>query len=201
MDEGGLPAHDGDGLRADLQTEYYAILDVVSGFDQRFLTVKGWSVTLSLAGVGLGFQQGHYALFALAAGTALGFWLIDGGMKRHQLRYYSRMRDIEVAAFRLNQVRLEGLGDVSAPRIDMYWGFTGARRTRGGSLEEPGAQDAADWRTDTPLRRTPREIRVLLRRAFWMPQVLLPHALAVVVGTALFLAALNGAWGLDQLEP
>ena len=45
------------------------------------MTVKGWSVTLSLAGLGLGFQQGHYALFALAAATALAFWFIEGQMK------------------------------------------------------------------------------------------------------------------------
>jgi hypothetical protein len=72
-----------DALRQDLGTEYYAIMKVVSELDGRLMIVKGWSVTLSVVGLGLGFQQGHYALFALASGTALAFWFIDGLMKRH----------------------------------------------------------------------------------------------------------------------
>jgi hypothetical protein len=65
-----LPSQDAGWLRQDLLQEYYAILEVVSGFDQRVMTIKGWSVTLSLTALGLGFQQGHYALFALGAVTA-----------------------------------------------------------------------------------------------------------------------------------
>jgi hypothetical protein len=50
-------------LREDLSKEYYAILGVVSSYDGWILIVKGWSVTFSLAGLGLGFQQRHFALF------------------------------------------------------------------------------------------------------------------------------------------
>ena len=102
-----VPEHDPERLLDDLNKEYYAIVDAVSGFDQRSMTIKGWSVTLSLVGLGLGFQQGHYALFALAAGTALAFWYLDALNKRYQLRHYSRMRDIEVAAHSLNNVNLQ----------------------------------------------------------------------------------------------
>lgn len=87
-----------------MNKEYYALADTVSGYDGRLMTVKGWSVTLSLAALGLGFQQQHYALFALGAATALGFWFLDAMMKGHQVRSYSRMRDIEVAAYKLNGV-------------------------------------------------------------------------------------------------
>ena len=193
-------SRDADALRADLQTEYYAMLDVVTGFDQRFLTVKGWSVTLSLAGIGLGFQQGHYALFALAAGTALAFWLIDVTMKTHQVRYYARMRDIEVAAFHLNRVRLEGLGDVSAPRIDASW-EAASRPPAEPSASSSAGQERQGQPAAAPRRRSPQEMRRVLRLAFWMPQVLLPHALAVLVGAALFVAASSGAGGLDHLAP
>ena len=106
-------------------------------------------------------------------------------MKRHQIRYYARMRDIEVAAFHLN--RLE-LGDqlVSATRVDWYWGFTG----RGD-----------DHRSDAPTRRTSKNVRGMLVRAPWMPHVLLPHMVAVVLGVALFIAAVMEVSGLDQLHP
>ena len=115
-------------LREDLSKEYYALLDVVSNYDGWLLIVKGWSVTLSLAALGLGFQQRHYALFLLAAVTGAAFWVLDGLMKGYQYRYYVRMREIEYTAYLINAVLLGGeYGDlkISAPRIDMTWPFTG----------------------------------------------------------------------------
>lgn len=174
-------------LREDLTREYYALVDAVAGADGRQMIVKGWSVTLSLAALGLGFQQQHYALFGLGAATAAAFWFLDGLMKGHQLRYYSRMRDIEVAAYELNAVELAGLGRVSAPRIDMSWGFPGS-----------GAQDR---RTGPPVRRTAERVRALLRLRFILPNVMFPHVVAVVLGLVLFFAAAGDAWGLRPLEP
>ena len=192
-----VPAHNAEWLRDDLQREYYAVLDVITDFDQRFMTIKGWSVTLSLAALGFGFQQNHFALFALASVTALGFWFIDVTAKRHQTRYYARMRDIELAAFNLNHVELRALaidqpwdqpgaevplGAVSAPRIDMYWAYPKGKRR--------------DWRTSTPWRRAPNELRKMLRRCYWMPHVLLPHAMAVALGLVLFGAAVLRVGGM-----
>ena len=48
-------------LREDLSKEYYAILNVVSNYDGWLLIVKGWSVTLSLAALGLGALWMRYA--------------------------------------------------------------------------------------------------------------------------------------------
>ena len=70
-------------LRDDLSREYYALLGVVSSYDGWLLIVKGWSVTLSLAALGLGFQQRHFALFALAAVTGAAFWYMDGLLAPH----------------------------------------------------------------------------------------------------------------------
>ena len=56
-------------LHDDLSKEYYAILDVVSNYDGWLLIVKGWSVTLSLAALGLAVQQRHYALSPRRAWT------------------------------------------------------------------------------------------------------------------------------------
>ena len=175
-------------LRDDLAREYYALVDLVAGADGRLIIVKGWSVTLSLAALGLGFQQQHYALFGLGAATAAAFWFLDGLMKGHQVRYYSRMRDIEVAAYALNHVQLGELGEVSSPRIDTSWAF------RGQSGQE-------DRRTEPPQRRTADQIRLLLRGRFVLPNVMFPHVLAVLLGTALFLAAAAGWWGLASLKP
>jgi len=175
-------------FQAALAAEYAALVRTVAEFDGRLLTVKSWSVTLSLAGIGLGFQQQHYALFGLGAATAAAFWFLDGLMKGHQVRYYSRLRDIEVAAYELNHVRLGDLGQVSSPRIDMSWAFHG----------QSGQEE---WRTDPPQRRTSAQIRRLLRGRFVLPNVMFPHVLAVLLGTALFLAAAGDSWGLASLQP
>jgi hypothetical protein len=116
-------------LREDLGKEYYAVLGLLSSYDGWLLIVKGWSVTLSLAALGLGFQQRHYALFALAALTGAAFWFLDGLMKGYQYRYYIRMREIEYTAYLINRVRFDspeyGDWEISAPRIDMIFGFRG----------------------------------------------------------------------------
>jgi len=187
MDEPRVPPDQAvEALRQDTKAEYYAIVDVITGFDQRIMIVKGWSVTLSLAALGLGFQQGHYALFALAGATALAFWFVDTLLKWHQMQYYSRMRDIEVTSFHLNHLTVGGL-EVSSPRIDWYWGFSG----------RPGSDD---WRATDPRRRTPEDTYRMLRRAPWMLHVLLPHAVAVLIGLLLFLGAAINVPGLDQIE-
>ena len=174
-----------NALREDLGREYYAILGVVTEYDKQLIIVKGWSVTLSLAGLAIGFQQQHYALFALAGVTALAFWYVDARMKGFQLHYYWRMSDIEAAAFHLDAVLLDGLGQQSAPRIDMTWGYKGDR----------------DMSTAIPARRSPDNVRRLLRRRVWMPQVAMPHAVAVLIGIGLYVAALKQVPGLNEMKP
>jgi hypothetical protein len=183
-------------LREDMSREYYAVLDVVSSYDGWLLIVKGWSVTLSLAALGLGFQQRHFALFALAAVTGAAFWYLDGLMKGFQHRYYVRMREIEYSAYLINRVRLGGKygnKEISAPRIDMTWAYKGYRVG-----ERPPGVD--DWPADEPWRREPQEIHKALRRRFWLTNVAMPHVLAVVLGSALFIAASLHAPGFEQLH-
>jgi hypothetical protein len=190
-------------LREDLSKEYYAVLNVVSSYDGWLLIVKGWSVTLSLAALGLGFQQGHYALFALAALTGAAFWFLDGLMKGYQFRYYVRMREIEYTAYLINSVALGGeygSRKLSAPRIDMTWGFTGYSAKPRPDPDNRAEDRNPDWRADEPLRRSPQQIHEDLRHRFWLLNVMLPHILAVVLGVGLFTAAALRAPGLEQLH-
>ena len=173
-------------LLGSLQKEYFAILEVVSQYDGRFMLVKGWSVTLSLASLGLGFQQRHYSLFALGAITALSFWYLDALLKGHQMRYYSRMRDIEVASHALNNVQLRDLSEVSAPRIDSYWEFTGK---------------GPDSRNFAPTRRSAKSIRRQLWMKYLFPHVMLPHVVAVILGFSFFVAARSDGWDLSGFTP
>lgn len=112
---------DPNRLLDELSKEYYAVVGIVSAFDQRLMTIKGWSVTISLAALGFGFSRSHYALFGVAAVTGVVFYIIDILTKRHQFRYYPRMRGIEKAAFELNNVKLADGKVLSAPRVDWTW--------------------------------------------------------------------------------
>ena len=155
-------------LREDLFKEYYAILGVVSSYDGWLLIVKGWSVTLSLASLGLGFQQQHSSLFGLAAVTALGFWFLDGLMKGYQFRYYVRMREIEYTSYLVNRVVLGGEygeSEISAPRVDMSWPFQGF--TTHDEYEAMRKRDEYRGALVVPLREATHraeEVRGLARR-------------------------------------
>lgn len=194
-----------DYLHDDLMREYDRIADTVAAFDQRLLTIKSWGVTFSLATLALGFQQDHYGLFMVAAAAALGFWLIEGSTKSHQLRYYPRMRDIEAIAYERYGVETAN-ATASSPLIDWSW-HTAAQRIWGlpsrrvrWSVRFPRAKppDAppAEQNPHVPTRWADVSPepggwgRVLL----W-PHVALPHAIAFVLGIVLFVLGLAGAFG------
>lgn len=148
--------------------EYFALVKSIADFDQRMLTVKGWGVTLSLAALGLGFQYRAYGYFLIAAASSVAFWIIEHAGKRHQMRHYVRMREIE-----MHQYDAAAAGDkqVSSPRID--WSWSTAHRTLGNGAVAPKAITA-------------RGANGFYRFAGFMPHVAFPHAITLVVGLVLF---------------
>ena len=46
----------------------------------------------------MGFQYAHNGHFLVAL-SGLGLWIIEAILKRHQIRFYLRMRDIEVREY------------------------------------------------------------------------------------------------------
>lgn len=155
--------------------EYFALVKSVADFDQRLLTVKGWGVTLSLAALGLGFQYRAYGFFLIAAASSLAFWIIEHAGKRHQMRHYVRIREIEV-----NQYLRASDKDrpFSSPRTD--WSWHTARRTLSGAKDQ---------------HLLPVEHR---RRNKWfavaglLPHVALPHAITLAIGIFLFYQGHSG---------
>jgi len=83
--------------------EYFVLVTAIWEFDQRLLTVKGWGVTLSLAALRFGFQYRSFGLFLVAATSSAAFWILEGTMKRHQMRHYFRMLQIEIHTHALSQ--------------------------------------------------------------------------------------------------
>lgn len=158
---------------AELQ-EYFALVTTVSEFDQRLLTVKSWGVTLSLVALGFGFQYRSYGMFLVAAASSLAFWTLEGVMKRHQMRYYPRMREIEVN--RCTRASAEERR-VSAPRID--WSWAQAKAVFRGRLKQPSAPEFYPRTKSYPF-------------AWLMPHVALPHVITLFIGVALFAMGLCG---------
>lgn len=150
-----------------LIAEYYRLLEIVGAFDQRLLTVKSWGVTLSLAALGLGFQFHSSGHFLLAAASAGAFWLIEGSMKSHQMRYYPRMREIEVM-----QSNAAERPEVSSPRID--WSWSRARGQLLGKVEPESKAPRLRGRSSG------------YRWRYFAPTVLLPHAATILLGSLLF---------------
>jgi hypothetical protein len=162
-----------------LLREYYEILKIVGEFDGRLMTVKGWGVTLSIAALAWGFQFGHYGLFLVASLSGLGFWLIEGTMKRHQMRFYLRMREIEVLQYQ--QGIDESAKAFSSPRIDSSWSYAGVLY---------GGKYNSEYRPMTVCG--PRKS---YRFAWFFPHVFLPHLVSVLAGLVLFGFGIRGSLG------
>ena len=167
-----------EGLIKGLNDEYYKLLEIVGEFDKNLLIVKGWGVTFSLVALAGGFQQEHFGLFLVACISALAFWIVEGTIKRHQMRYYFRMREIEVINFELMQKTLPDKSKISTPQIDWSWKiandyYTGKRK---GTPPVPA-----------------RYQKTLSYSYVWFfPHVAMPHALVVIFGGTLFVLGLYG---------
>jgi hypothetical protein len=160
-----------------LQKEYFALLNTINESDKRLLTIKGWGVTLSLASLGWGFQHEHYGLFLVAALSGLGFWIIEGVIKRHQMRHYVRMREIEIQSY---EKASEEEKSYSSPRID--WSWSQAPLLYSGKIKSPRIKPEF-------------EKRISYNLAWLFPHIFLPHIISFIVGIILLCLGHSGYLG------
>jgi hypothetical protein len=151
--------------------EYFSLVGIVSEFDQRLITVKSWGVTLSLAGLGLGFEHRSYGMFLVAAISSLAFWILEGAIKRHQMCHYPRMRQIEINR---HEQASNDKKKHSAPRMDWSW-----EKAAKGTLN---AEAAIAERTKDQWYHSP----------WLLPHVALPHLVTFACGSALFCLGYSG---------
>lgn len=108
--------------------EYFQCLSIIDAFDQRALTIKAWSVTASLAGIGAAYTYNKPALFLVSALSALVFWWLEARWKTFQSVYRSRAKEIE------QYLQGEPSGYFRAPAIwesgTKHWHSKGKRRFR-----------------------------------------------------------------------
>ena len=78
-----------------LKEEYFHLNKTVEEFDAKALTIKAWSVTLSMWGIGAAFTYEAAFLLLLAGGASILFWITEALWKSFQQAYYARIREIE----------------------------------------------------------------------------------------------------------
>jgi len=78
-----------------LKDEYIALQSLVDSFDAKSLTIKAWSVTVSMSGIGAAFVSHSPVLLLLSSLSAIVFWIIESYWKSFQYPYYDRIEKIE----------------------------------------------------------------------------------------------------------
>ena len=78
-----------------LKEEYLRLNETVEDFDQKALTIKAWSVTLAMFGIGAAFTEEAAVLLLLAGVASILFWVTEALWKSFQQAYYPRIREIE----------------------------------------------------------------------------------------------------------
>lgn len=78
-----------------LTQEYLHLQGVIEEFDSKALTIKAWSVTFSLAAIGVSYASKAPVILAVASLSSLLFWLLESSWKTFQYAYYKRTGHIE----------------------------------------------------------------------------------------------------------
>ena len=143
--------------------EYLKLVDVIHNYDSILLTIKGWGVTLSLAAIGHGFKEKTWGYFLLAAISGIAFWGLEYSMKGYQMRYYPRMRAIEVSQHNNKDCK-------SPPSIDYAWTI---------SEEILSGKKEKEKINDTPILRKKYKYYNWYYRA---RTVAFPHVVSVLLG-------------------
>ncbi len=111
--------HQREGALAFLRQEYFHVNSIQDNFDQKALTIKAWSVTFSMVGIGAGFYYRIPVLLFLSGAASLLFWIVEAYWKKNQKCYYDRVSEIENAMQRFLEDDSNGLPEF--PRISTSW--------------------------------------------------------------------------------
>lgn len=104
-----------------LKDEYVLLQNFYEDFDRRALLIKGWSVTISVGGLALGFDRGIPMIWLLAAVAGLLFWLIDAKWRTYQYANRGRIKEIEA------YFRGDGPANLASLQIYSRW-WTGYQK-------------------------------------------------------------------------
>lgn len=90
-----------------LAKEYFQIQNVLESFDDKALTIKGWAVSIALAGVATAFIKANKLVLVFSGASSLLFWVIEGIWKTFAWAYTPRIELIEAALKQENVVAVQ----------------------------------------------------------------------------------------------
>lgn len=78
-----------------LKEEYFHLHRAVQEFDSKALTIKAWSVTVSMAGIGVALRYDIPMLSLASACSAILFWVVEAIWKSFQRGFLERIEQLE----------------------------------------------------------------------------------------------------------
>ena len=102
-----------ENVRKALQTEYYKLIDIIHKYDDYFIRIKTWSISLGALTTGVSINIKSVYTFLLVTLLGIAFWLTEVSFKLVQLSHFKRINELENA---LN-TGIEKEKDFPTPRI------------------------------------------------------------------------------------
>ena len=80
-----------------LTREYFELQQMYEAFDEKSLTIKGWAISIALAGVVTAILKHNRLIVAFSGASAVLFWIIDALWRTFAWGYAPRISLIEKA--------------------------------------------------------------------------------------------------------
>lgn len=119
--------------RSELREEYFKLVEIAHKYDDYFIRIKTWGVTVSGAAAGIGITQSSPWIFFIASLLAFAFWVTESRFKILQLDHNLRIDELESA---LHEERVV----TGAPRI-----YGALRERKAKHLREERWKEVMKW--------------------------------------------------------
>jgi hypothetical protein len=82
-------------LRQKLEIEYYHLIDIIHKYDEYFINIKTWSISLGAVATGAGISLKSIYIPFLIILLEVAFWLTEASFKVVQLSHFKRITELE----------------------------------------------------------------------------------------------------------
>ncbi|RZM82122.1 hypothetical protein [Leptolyngbya iicbica] len=81
--------------RQKLEREYYHLIDIIQKYDEYFINIKTWSISIGalVTGAGISLQSIYVPFLVILLGIS--FWLTEASFKVVQLSHFKRIAELE----------------------------------------------------------------------------------------------------------
>lgn len=84
-----------DKIRNSLQIEYYKLIDIIHKYDDYFIRIKTWSISLGAIATGVSISIGSIYTLLVVILLGASFWFTEVSFKVVQLSHFKRINELE----------------------------------------------------------------------------------------------------------